>query len=201
MSIFFKIKKTATVFRALPLLCFSVIIFGGTSGESAWGADRLFPADDAREGVVILARHKGIPHDGPHSTGRAGSGICPQSRAIVQAPDDFLSRENPLKPTARNIEAGRTLFQVDTQPTACKICHGETGNGMGMMAQQALGPMPRNFTCKETMKDIPDGQLFWIIKNGSPGTAMPSYNLNLSDDQVWQLVLYIRQFAKTENGR
>ncbi|NIP99686.1 MAG: cytochrome C, partial [Nitrospinaceae bacterium] len=43
-------------------------------------------------------------------------------------------------------------------------------------------------------KDIPDGQMFWIIKNGSPGTRMPAFG-NLSDEQIWQLVLYIRQFA------
>ena len=37
---------------------------------------------------------------------------------------------------------------------------------------------------------------FWIIKNGSPGSQMPPYQLFLSDDQIWKLVLYIRTFTK-----
>jgi mono/diheme cytochrome c family protein len=41
---------------------------------------------------------------------------------------------------------------------------------------------------------IPDGQLFWIIRHGSPDTAMPP-SRNLNDQQVWQLVAYIRQLA------
>jgi cytochrome c1 len=56
-------------------------------------------------------------------------------------------------------------------------------------------PPPRNFTCGVMMKDIPDGQLFWIIKNGSPGTGMMSF-AGLSDEQVWQLIQYIQSLAK-----
>lgn len=55
-------------------------------------------------------------------------------------------------------------------------------------------PPPRNFACKETVNGIPDGQLFWIIRNGSPGTAMPSFE-ELTDEQIWQLVLFLRELA------
>jgi len=42
---------------------------------------------------------------------------------------------------------------------------------------------------------IPDGQLFWIVRNGSPGTSMPGFHA-LSDDQIWRVVLYLRELAK-----
>jgi hypothetical protein len=45
------------------------------------------------------------------------------------------------------------------------------------------------------MREIQDGQLFWVIKNGSPGTGMMSFG-NLSDDEVWQLIHYIRSLSK-----
>jgi hypothetical protein len=45
------------------------------------------------------------------------------------------------------------------------------------------------------MKELPDGQLFWVIKNGSSGTGMMSF-AGLPDDQVWQLIVYIRSLAK-----
>jgi len=45
------------------------------------------------------------------------------------------------------------------------------------------------------MQDSPDGQLFWIVKNGSPGTGMMSFAA-LPDDEVWQVIRYIRSLAK-----
>jgi len=42
---------------------------------------------------------------------------------------------------------------------------------------------------------IPDGQLFWIVRYGSPGTGMPP-SRNLTDQQIWQLVAYLRKLAQ-----
>ena len=122
------------------------------------------------------------------------SGICPQPRNTVTAPEEFLKRKNPLEATPPNILAGKTLFYVDAQPSACRVCHGISGDGLGVLFHR-VEPKPRNFTCVHTMDNIPDGQLFWIIKNGSPGTDMPSFSY-LEDDQVWQLILYLRSFSK-----
>ena len=124
--------------------------------------------------------------------GLEGEAQCPQTRSTAKAPELLFSKTNPLESTTDNIEKGRMLFQLDAQPT-CTICHG-SGNGLGMMSG-GLNPPPRNFTCKETMDDIPDGQLFWIIRNGSAGTGMPAFS-DLNDDQIWQLIHYIRQFSQ-----
>ncbi len=45
------------------------------------------------------------------------------------------------------------------------------------------------------MDGIPHGQLFGIIKKDSPGTAMPWF-MNLKEMEIWQRVLYLREFAK-----
>ena len=155
----------------------------------------------ALPGDNVLAMHHGRPHGGRHERhgmhhgmGRGGQGICPQTRQIVQAPEKFQKLKNPLEPSRDNILEGENLFHYKAEPTKCKVCHGPTGNGLGMMAQ-SVGAMPRNFTCSETMKDIPDGQLFWIIKNGSQGSGMPPFKLFLTDKQVWQLIYYIRTLA------
>ncbi|NIQ00439.1 MAG: c-type cytochrome [Nitrospinaceae bacterium] len=121
-------------------------------------------------------------------------GVCPQHRKTAQAPEGFRKMKNPLEGTPQNILAGKTLFQMDAKPSACRVCHGISGDGLGILFKR-VQPKPRNFTCYKTMEDIPDGQLFWIIKNGSGGTAMPSFDY-LEDDQVWQLILYLRSFSK-----
>lgn len=145
-----------------------------------------------------LVMHQGRSHGGRHERhqmhhgmGRGGRGICPQTRVAPQAPDAFLKMKNPLKLTIENLVRGEDLYQWSAEPSACKICHGPTGNGLGMMAQ-GLSAMPRNFTCPQTMHAISDGQLFWSIRNGTPA-GMPAYKF-ISDNQIWQLILYLRQF-------
>ena len=101
------------------------------------------------------------------------SGICPQQRATARAPLAYFRKENPLPPTPENTEVGKKLYYQNARPTACKLCHGVRGNGNGKLAV-GLDPPPRNFTCAQTMDGISDGQLFWVIKNGSSRTAMPA---------------------------
>ncbi len=153
------------------------------------------------EEEIVLAMHHGRPHGGRHERhqqhhgmGRAGKGICPQTRTTAQAPDKIAQLKNPFESNAENFTKGESLYQWTAEPNPCKICHGPAGNGLGMMAQ-GLPAMPRNFTCSEIMKEVSDGQMFWIIKNGSPVTGMPAYKF-LSDDEIWKLIIYIRHFDK-----
>ena len=139
-------------------------------------------------------RHSSRSFQGHHGVGFLGKGICPQIRKTIQAPDKILTQRNPLEKNREILYAGESLFQIEAQPTTCKICHGVTGNGLGLMAQ-GLNPPPRNFTCRSTMETISDGQLFWIIRNGSPGTGMPAFK-NLKDQEIWQIVRYLRTFSE-----
>jgi mono/diheme cytochrome c family protein len=122
--------------------------------------------------------------------------VCPQERKTARAPNDYFKKLNPLRGDPRNIKKGKVLAQIKAKPLACKHCHGMLGNGQGSMALN-IKPKPRNFTCKQTMESISDGQLFWIIKNGSKGSAMPAYSY-LSDKKIWQLIHYIRSLSKRD---
>lgn len=148
---------------------------------------------------VVLMAWLLLPQAPPGPADMQGhTGICPQPRQTPTAPAEYLEKKNPLEPTRENILAGKTLFHFDAQPHACRLCHGLTGNGLGILFKQ-VQPKPRNFTCFQTMKSLPDGQLFWVIQNGSPGSVMPAFD-NLDDDQIWQLILYIRNFSKLESN-
>lgn len=119
---------------------------------------------------------------------------CPQKRTTPTAPQVFLKLKNPVPLNDKTLKAGEKIFQLQGKPITCKTCHGEKGDGIAESGFESTPP-PRNFTCAETMKALPDGQLFWIIRNGSPKTSMFAFP-SLSDEQVWQLVHYIRQFSK-----
>jgi len=119
---------------------------------------------------------------------------CPQPRFTGKAPDDYYSRINPLAAANANPKAAEPIFQGTAGSVNCAICHGKKGDGRGTLSSQ-YDPPPRNFACAMTVNGVPDGQLFWIIRFGSPGTAMPPHP-SLTDEQVWQMVLYLRQLAK-----
>ena len=118
---------------------------------------------------------------------------CPQPRFTGQAPAALYSRVNPLPVNRPNRRAGRELYEDLSNP-GCVMCHGKQGRGDGQLAGQ-FDPRPRNFACAATVDGIPDGQLFWIIKNGSPGTAMPGYG-GLDVAEIWQIVAYLRSLSE-----
>jgi hypothetical protein len=61
-------------------------------------------------------------------------------------------------------------------------------------AGRQFDPSARNFAGAATVECIPDGQLLWIIKNGSSGTAIPPFDY-LNDEEIWQLVIYLRSMT------
>ncbi len=118
---------------------------------------------------------------------------CIQKRKTPQAPGKVYKQANPLEVTPENISAGKKIYTKGAKPLPCIQCHGTNGSGNGKMAN-GMTPKPRDFSCQAMMKDIPDGQLFWVIKNGSKGTGMMGFK-TLKDEQIWQVVSYIRQFS------
>jgi len=123
-------------------------------------------------------------------------GECPQPRFTGTAPAGYLADNNPLASDAAVLAAGERLYLKGAARVSCAQCHGDNGNGMGAMSSM-FDPPPRNFTCAKTIRGVPDGQLFWIIRNGSPGTSMPPFD-ELSDKEIWQIIAYIRDLV---NGR
>ncbi|HEY6242260.1 MAG TPA: cytochrome c [Burkholderiales bacterium] len=118
---------------------------------------------------------------------------CPQPRFTGKAPNRIYNLSNPLLGNQADVAAGRSLYEKDASPS-CQTCHGIKGDGRGPLSAQ-FDPPPRNFACAQTVNGIPDGQLFWIIRNGSPGTGMPDFH-KLRDEQIWQLVLHLRELAR-----
>ena len=103
---------------------------------------------------------------------------------------------NPFPASEEMIAKGKALYEGKA---FCKTCHGADGKGLGAdIAPGSLkGPLPRNFTDKAWQAARTDGELFWILKNGSKGTAMASFiPLVLTEEEAWQVLQYVRSFGQ-----
>ena len=100
---------------------------------------------------------------------------------------------NPFPATQENIEKGKQIFHGKA---FCVTCHGRDGKGLGDIPG-LVGRLPRNFTDTEWQSARTDGELLWILKNGSPGTAMASFiPLVLTENEAWHVLLYVRSFGQ-----
>ena len=103
---------------------------------------------------------------------------------------------NPLPDTSDIVERGKKLFEGKA---FCRACHGADGKGLGgdIEPGSLKGPVPRNFTDKDWQASRTDGELFWILKHGSQGTAMaPFIPLVLTEEEAWQVLRYVRTFGQ-----
>ncbi len=112
---------------------------------------------------------------------------------IPDAPPDYLALKNPLsleELDKRSVRRAARLYK-----SKCKKCHGVDGDGHGPRVDE-LTTHPAAFSKPGYLKTRTDGQLFWIIENGSPGTEMPAHGpgtrFNLSHDEIWKLILHLR---------
>ncbi|MDP6708359.1 MAG: c-type cytochrome [Alphaproteobacteria bacterium] len=87
----------------------------------------------------------------------------------------------------------------------CIWCHGEEGDADTDMAER-LNPPPRDFSeatykFKTTGVDDPipnDADLFRMVNDGMPGTAMVGWGDVLSEQEVWDIIAYIKTFGGLE---
>jgi mono/diheme cytochrome c family protein len=95
-----------------------------------------------------------------------------------------LQAGNPVPPSEQSIERGRMLFQQN-----CIVCHGEDGRGDGPAAAE-LNPQPTDFRLH--MPNHTDPDFFRFIADGYPGSAMPEFRESFSEEDIWNLVNFLR---------
>ncbi|MGA9305076.1 MAG: c-type cytochrome [Candidatus Sulfotelmatobacter sp.] len=90
---------------------------------------------------------------------------------------------NPLAGDPNAAKAGGYEFRIN-----CALCHGLGAHGGGR------GP---DLTRAQKKHVHSDAEMFQVISNGIPGTAMPANGTNgqgvgMTDEEIWQIITYIR---------
>ncbi len=72
----------------------------------------------------------------------------------------------------------------------CSVCHGYTGDGNGLVAQNDKYPLIPTSIHSETLNDKTDGYFFDVITNGVRN--MPGYSHQINIEDRWAIVAYLK---------
>jgi mono/diheme cytochrome c family protein len=106
--------------------------------------------------------------------------------------------KNPVAPKPLSIETGRKTYAAN-----CAACHGNQAQGavkaglqIALVIEEQKGRPPQDLTDDVWDHGASDGQIFTVIKRGLPPTLMAGFDGRLSDNDIWNIVNYLRTLHK-----
>jgi copper transport protein len=144
------------------------------SGRAAMGGTLRAEAVVGRRGEADVRSQFAFGLAPPAAPVAGGAPVAPAGARFLR---------NPLPPTAESLAIGQQLYTQN-----CLVCHGAQGQGDGPAAR-GLRPPPADLTVRVPQRA--EGELFWFVANGVPGTAMRAWGA-LTDADLWAMVSYLR---------
>ena len=95
---------------------------------------------------------------------------------------------NPIPRSPESIARGKNIFERN-----CAVCHGPGGRGDGVAAA-SLPARPKDLSRLAPPPIFPDGVIAYRIANGK-NLLMPAWNAMLSNNDVWDLINFIRSLS------
>jgi len=120
--------------------------------------------------------------------GTVARGFIPYPYMGIAEPKEYLI--NPVLPTRESIALGKRKFL-----TFCSPCHGNQADGDSRLRGQF--PSPPSLHTQRAI-DFPDGRIYHVITNGQ--NAMPSYAAQVTREERWSIVNYIRVLQRSKNA-
>ena len=140
--------------------------------ESDFFGDRR----SARPQVEGTVARGDLRENTPRNTGRTGN---------------VLVSTNPLPLSRALVQRGQDRYRI-----FCTPCHGYAGRGDGLIVQRGYR-RPASFH-DPRLQGEPDGYFFDVMTNGFG--AMPDYAAQISVDDRWAIVAYVRALQLSENA-
>ena len=104
---------------------------------------------------------------------------------------DGVDGGRPLQIDAENMARGRERYSI-----SCEVCHGASGDGMGITSKYGLNGAASYHT--DRLRQDADGDLFNTITNGHG--QMLGYGYNITIDDRWRIVMYIRALQRSQSA-
>ena len=103
-------------------------------------------------------------------------------------PNEYRGLINPIPSSIKSLKEGASLYKQQ-----CASCHGVDGLGDGE-AGKDLTPSPALLAYMIQMPMAVDEYMMWSISEGGKqfGTAMPGFKEQLTRDEIWKIVSFMR---------
>lgn len=118
------------------------------------------------------------------------------------APPDFMDKlapwalEKAIDRRAREIgdpiarDPGAVARGLSEYREDCLPCHGAPGVDAAEF-QEGMNPSAPGIDAA-VVQNLSDAELFWVIKNGIRMTGMPAFGVNEKDDEIRDIVAFVR---------
>jgi thiosulfate dehydrogenase len=106
-------------------------------------------------------------------------------QALVTSIGQSSGDQSPIPADETNLLAGARVYQQN----ACMMCHGQLDQSASDFAKRFY---PQLLPPSEGVTDDPVGATHWVVKNGIRFSAMPSFEGRLTDTEIWQVSLLLR---------
>lgn len=100
--------------------------------------------------------------------------------------------QSPLPADETNLLAGARVYQQ----SACIMCHGQLDQPASDFAKRFYPHAPQLLPPGEGVTDDPVGATHWVVTNGIRFSAMPAFDGKLTDTEIWQVSLFLRNADK-----
>ncbi len=95
--------------------------------------------------------------------------------------------KNPLTADEKNLAAGAKLYEGN-----CSGCHGAPLSPAPSFAN-AYSPSAPLFAEDEGIARADETHIYWMVDHGIKFTGMPSFNKILSEEELWQVTMFVKQ--------
>lgn len=116
----------------------------------------------------------------------------PVNSGLITGTTNFVE-SIPFQITERFLDRGRDRYQI-----YCLPCHGAIGDANGVIKKVAM-PTVANLH-EARIIQMTDGQIYYAIKNGSPSQLMGSYAAQVTVEERWAIVAYVRALQRSRLG-
>jgi len=97
---------------------------------------------------------------------------------------------SPIPANEETLMAGAKIYSSN-----CSGCHG-TPTEKTPAFSKGMTPGPTLFGDGDLVADDPEGSIYWKVEHGVRFTAMPSFKPILSNNEIWQVTLFLKHMDK-----
>ena len=194
-KVYFPVKESYPVFDA-KFITFLIVVALAVSGTTYFTLNKfmyMVPYNWMSEQDKVIPQEKSDffadkfgmrePVDGT-----VARGFIPYPYMGIAEPKEYLV--NPVLPTKESLALGNRKFL-----TFCSPCHGNYADGDSRLRGQF--PRPPSLHTERAI-NFPDGRIYHVITNGQ--NAMPSYAAQITREERWSIVNYIRVLQRAKNA-